>query len=233
MTPLLNALVFTALRKMWLLSTHTAELKFFASPDDVPGGYAILSHVWGRPEEEDTFQKLQAAMDRCRKEAGGATDNRPGTPSNTHSGCTPPLSAQVQSLTSRLQELVCVLQSRLPALRNVLSSLPTASSHLPVSPTQPSAPHVSTNPRDFVSVKIRNFLLIAEEHGFDWAWSDTCCIDKTSSADLTEGINSMFLYYSFSDVCYAYLSDVSSDCDLTSSYSEFTESRWHGRGWTL
>ena len=36
---------------MWLLNTARAELKFFASPEDVPGGYAILSHVWNKDPE--------------------------------------------------------------------------------------------------------------------------------------------------------------------------------------
>lgn len=34
------------------------------------------------------------------------------------------------------------------------------------------------------------------------------CIDKTSSAELSEAINSMFNWYSRADRCYAYLSDV-------------------------
>ena len=45
------------LRSMWVLSTDRAELCHFASPEAVPGGYAILSHVWGR--EEQTFQDVQ------------------------------------------------------------------------------------------------------------------------------------------------------------------------------
>ena len=48
---------------MWLLSTDRAELHHFPSPEAVPGGYAILSHVWG--QEEQTFQDVQ----RVRSEA--------------------------------------------------------------------------------------------------------------------------------------------------------------------
>src|SRR5437764_7184434 len=29
----------------------------------------------------------------------------------------------------------------------------------------------------------------------EWVWVDTCCIDKTSSAELSEAINSMFGWY--------------------------------------
>ena len=51
---------------MWLLSTDKAELRHFASPDAVPGGYAILSHVWGRKEQ--TFQDVQLIYQRVREE---------------------------------------------------------------------------------------------------------------------------------------------------------------------
>jgi hypothetical protein len=40
--------------------------------------------------------------------------------------------------------------------------------------------------------KIQNFAQKGEENGFEWGWVDTCCIDKTSSAELSEAINSMF-----------------------------------------
>ncbi|RMY13029.1 hypothetical protein D0868_02241 [Hortaea werneckii] len=45
--------------------------------------------------------------------------------------------------------------------------------------------------------------------GLERAWVDTCCIDKSSSAELSEAINSMFKWYECSEVCYVYL------CDLT------------------
>jgi hypothetical protein len=57
----------------------------------------------------------------------------------------------------------------------------------------------------------------ALEEGIEYAWVDTCCIDKTSSTELSEAINSMFRWYAESAVCYAYLSDV------YSSLSEETE----------
>jgi hypothetical protein len=40
--------------------------------------------------------------------------------------------------------------------------------------------------------KILNFARKGNENGFEWGWVDTCCIDKTSSAELSEAINSMF-----------------------------------------
>ncbi|EMT73151.1 Vegetative incompatibility protein HET-E-1 [Fusarium odoratissimum] len=35
----------------------------------------------------------------------------------------------------------------------------------------------------------------AAQDGFEWAWIDTCCIDKSSSAELSEAINSMYKWY--------------------------------------
>ncbi|KAM5538750.1 hypothetical protein V8D89_007472 [Ganoderma adspersum] len=135
---------------MWLLSTDRAELHAFVSPEDVPDGYAILSHVWD--QEEQSFQELRALQKEC------AADG--------------------------------------------------------------------SNTRDKASEKIKRCCEVAESHGFRWIWNDTCCIDKTSSAELSEAINSMYRYYSLAKVCFAYLGDVS-------RLYEFDESRWHQRGWTL
>ncbi len=102
----------------------------------------------------------------------------------------------------------------------------------------------NTNPRDFVSEKIRRCCELAESHGYKWVWIDTCCIDMTSSAELSEAINSMFRYYSLAAICYGYLRDVStvafSHEDLAKEcnyghprYAEFHMSIWFQRGWTL
>ncbi|KAI1842831.1 hypothetical protein JX265_002632 [Neoarthrinium moseri] len=74
--------------------------------------------------------------------------------------------------------------------------------------------------------KIISFCEVARQNGYDWAWVDTCCIDKTSSAELSEAINSMFQWYKSADVCYAYLEDVDEG-------SKIENSRWFTRGWTL
>lgn len=59
-----------------------------------------------------------------------------------------------------------------------------------------------------------------------WAWADTCCIDKSSSAELSEAINSMFHWYRESSMCYVYLSDVG-------NLDALRDSEWFKRGWTL
>ncbi|PIL33600.1 hypothetical protein GSI_04223 [Ganoderma sinense ZZ0214-1] len=88
-------------------------------------------------------------------------------------------------------------------------------------------------PRDLSSDKVRESCILAACHGFKWIWNDTCCIDKTSSSELSEAINSMFVWYSCAEVCFAYLGDVDSDCDLHAEGSAFQTARWHSRGWTL
>ncbi|KUI61979.1 Vegetative incompatibility protein HET-E-1 [Cytospora mali] len=81
--------------------------------------------------------------------------------------------------------------------------------------------------------KIEQACKQAEQDGFEWAWVDTCCIDKTSSAELSEAINSMFRWYQNSAICYAYLSDVEDGDVLRAADSSFRKSRWFTRGWTL
>ncbi|TBU27926.1 heterokaryon incompatibility protein-domain-containing protein [Dichomitus squalens] len=89
------------------------------------------------------------------------------------------------------------------------------------------------NARDTASEKVRQCCILAERDGLRWIWNDTCCIDKTSSADLSEAINSMYLYYSLAEVCYAYLADVAQDRFDTGTKGLFAASQWHTRGWTL
>ena len=61
-------------------------------------------------------------------------------------------------------------------------------------------------------VKIEGCVELAASRGIPFVWIDTCCIDKTSSADLTESINSMYRWYANSKVCFAYLVDIQSTC---------------------
>ena len=78
-------------------------------------------------------------------------------------------------------------------------------------------------------LKIKHTCEQALHDGLQYAWVDTCCIDKTSSAELSEAINSMFNWYSRSCICYAFLVDVSA----IGLEGELPGSRWFTRGWTL
>lgn len=71
-------------------------------------------------------------------------------------------------------------------------------------------------------------------------WVDTCCIDKTSSAELSEAINSMFRWYEQAAECYAYLDDINVDSEAwadglmsNDDKEQLARSRWFTRGWTL
>lgn len=89
--------------------------------------------------------------------------------------------------------------------------------------------------------KIKQFCNLAAEEGYDYGWVDTCNIDKTSSAELSEAINSMYKWYKNSDVCYVYLSDIrlpahtgSDKPDLTADQVRgLATARWFSRGFTL
>jgi hypothetical protein len=72
----------------------------------------------------------------------------------------------------------------------------------------------------------------AQADELNYIWIDTFCIDKESSAELSESINSMFAWYKRAAVCYAYLADVA--CEEDGSVSDdFDKSEWFERGWTL
>ncbi|KAI0746286.1 heterokaryon incompatibility protein-domain-containing protein [Daedaleopsis nitida] len=110
---------------------------------------------------------------------------------------------------------------------------------------------IHENPREHVPDKIKKCCMCAEMHGFKLLWIDTCCIDKTSSAELSEAINSMYQWYAAATVCYVYLEDVwgwPADISLPEVAVEVTpslnilgspvfqrlcSSRWFTRGWTL
>jgi Heterokaryon incompatibility protein (HET) len=77
--------------------------------------------------------------------------------------------------------------------------------------------------------KIIGACQVAESRSFEWIWIDVCCVDKSSSVELSEAMNSMFRWYAEAAECYAYLKDV----EEGSNDRIFEKSEWHTRGWTL
>jgi hypothetical protein len=75
--------------------------------------------------------------------------------------------------------------------------------------------------------KITQFCKISRQRGYRLAWIDTCCIDKRSSAELSEAINSMYEWYRISAECYVWLEDYSGSLD------DLHKCAWFSRGWTL
>ena len=84
----------------------------------------------------------------------------------------------------------------------------------------------------------------ARKNRYQYAWIDSCCIDKSSSAELSEAINSMFRWYNEASCCYAYLEDYeiprgagrrggSSGVEFEVTLERLARCRWFTRGWTL
>ena len=89
------------------------------------------------------------------------------------------------------------------------------------------------DPRSHISEsfsKVSRCCELAASENLQYVWIDTCCIDKDSSAELSEAINSMYQWYAQSFVCYVLLVDVSVSRTLG---DDFIGSRWFTRGWTL
>ncbi|KAF2736355.1 HET-domain-containing protein [Polyplosphaeria fusca] len=78
--------------------------------------------------------------------------------------------------------------------------------------------------------KINHACVRALKDGLQYAWVDTCCIDKSNLAELTESINSMYKWYQNAEICYVYLADLTKGVP---SREGFKTCRWFTRGWTL
>ena len=76
----------------------------------------------------------------------------------------------------------------------------------------------------------------AQNDGYKYIWIDTCCINKDSSAELSEAINSMYRWYANAGICYAYLADVSIEgvsAEAKTLKTRLSKAKWFERGWTL
>lgn len=81
--------------------------------------------------------------------------------------------------------------------------------------------------------KLQGAISQARADGYAYLWDDTCCIDKSSSAELSEAINSMWVWYQEAATCYAYLCDVPSCAEDPDFEAQVRSSGWFTRGWTL
>ncbi|KAF2489671.1 hypothetical protein BU16DRAFT_585902 [Lophium mytilinum] len=85
--------------------------------------------------------------------------------------------------------------------------------------------HQTELPKRRGFAKIKGFCDLASASNCRYGWVDTCCINKGNSSELTEAINSMYLWYSCSALCVVYLEDI--------PQKQFSDSEWFDRGWTL
>ena len=99
---------------------------------------------------------------------------------------------------------------------------------------------VASKKRNFS--KIQNLCRQAIHDGYQYAWIDTCCLNRENGIELTEATNSMYRWYQASAVCYVFLFDVFADPSNekesekkseTNFEAEVAYSEWFTRGWTL
>ena len=213
---------------MRLLNVTTLQVEQFFHPNIPP--YAILSHTWGRDEVSMAEMETIARHRLTRKQQMARIIPR-----------TPDKADAMRML---------LLSSMLTAFRgsSPLNRPPTPPS---IADTFPSAPSPASFEKALVPASLHSSHVLelkagfskvsyacsqAERDGFQYIWVDTCCIDKASSAEMTEAINSMFSWYQLAGVCYAYLDDVQHG-GHRGGYriwkDDFAECRWFKRGWTL
>jgi len=80
--------------------------------------------------------------------------------------------------------------------------------------------------------KIHKTCELARAEGIGYAWIDTCCIDRSSSAELSEAINSMIRWYQSAEICFAYLSNLTPGSQ-NSLKARMAGCKWFTRGWCL
>jgi hypothetical protein len=78
--------------------------------------------------------------------------------------------------------------------------------------------------------KVRQCCSFVRGLGFHWVWIDTCCIDKRSSSELVESINSMYMWYQGADMCFVYLADVRCRPENVHSYKDLAPDFYGMRG---
>ena len=69
--------------------------------------------------------------------------------------------------------------------------------------------------------KLSGFCKLALSLGCQYAWIDTCCIDKANPTELSEAIRSMYRWYQNAEICIVYLEDV--------SQTDMMDSKWFSR----
>ena len=210
---------------MRLLDTLTGQ---FVEKDPRTTTYAILSHTWDQIEQtyqdvriiqesyggDGRLRSLTGRVHRMMRSSSHSRRNlQPQSPGSDEDDDTTPL----EPATAPGPVKACQSSVDRHRLRRALA--------------EPSAASIWYDSR--LSRKVRDACAFARRHGHRYLWIDSCCIDKTSSSELSESINSMFQWYAGAAVCYTFLADVPSEESPDADGSRFRRSRWFTRGWTL
>ncbi|KAI1869274.1 uncharacterized protein JN550_005904 [Neoarthrinium moseri] len=126
------------------------------------------------------------------------------------------------------EEGYAILSHRWVGREITFEQIQSLASQLRSAPVQPTAQ----------LAKIRGACDRAREQGLQWMWIDSCCINKASTVEESESINSMFKWYRDAKLCITYLSDVRFSTgnpkgEVFRSVDGTTASVWFSRGWTL
>ncbi|KAI6010023.1 hypothetical protein EDC04DRAFT_818826 [Pisolithus marmoratus] len=80
-----------------------------------------------------------------------------------------------------------------------------------------------------LNAKLCNFCTETHRLGHNWAWSDTCCIDRATSSILNRSLTSMYKWYADSAATLVSLAGVAHP----SKPGDLSRSLWMTRAWTL
>jgi len=202
---------------MRLLNIKTLRLEWFHSADDAPS-YVILSHRWEDEEVlfEDVEERPEARKLRTLQMKLEETERRLEALSSRFEGAT-----QTIDDSDRMES----------DFTNIESGNHSSTSS---TPKQPAHVRESQERKPKAWAKVLGCCRVAELQGISYVWIDTCCIDKNSSSELSESINSMFAWYRKASICIAYLSDVTQAGGNKFERRRRPEnSDWFSRGWTL
>jgi hypothetical protein len=215
---------------MRLLNIKTLKLEWFHSADVAPS-YAILSHRWGDEEVlfDDIEEKPETRKLRSLQRKLEETERRLDALSRKIEG---------ESQTDVLSDPLSVR----PGSANTESSVQNSPDKVKSATVAHVHESQAAKPKGWA--KVLAFCKIAEQFGISYVWIDTCCIDKNSSTELSESLNSMFAWYRCATLCIAYLSDASMNWGDYNPYIGLSRrhprygghphnSDWFNRGWTL
>ncbi|KAK1834432.1 vegetative incompatibility protein HET-E-1 [Podospora conica] len=220
---------------MRLLNVTTLEVDSFDGPKVPP--YAILSHVWGQDEVTMADMEIiarhrlrrQQELARILPRAGGNPDK-----------------ADTMKMLLISSMLMAFRGGHSSHYRRDHSSLHGAVAHsvrhadaYEKSSLVPASLH-SSHALELKAgfTKISYACGQAARDGYQYLWVDTCCIDKSSSAELSESLNSLYAWYRDAAVCYVYLADVHQTSNpARGGYRSWKDalaaSAYFTRGWTL
>ena len=218
--------------KMRLINLMTRELEEFVED---PPPYFILSHTWGA--EEVSFQEYTWIREHERELAEDLEAFSDLSPRQLQR-----LIAKVEAVRSKAG--FTKIENCIDSLVGFLSeSVQSSSDRSHYAETRGQAAHKITESIFDMLPEAKELLSGKISSRFNgstqpypqttlYLWADTCCIDKSSSAELSEAINSMCRWYQRSQACIVYLSDISKEGDFHLD-KQLETSRWFSRGWTL